>query len=127
MLLSREKLLKRGQLAIEKVDLDKESFVYVTEMTGKQKELWERSLINESAIMQGSKKGNQAPTVKLDDFKAKLAVMTICDEKGELQLKPADAHTLNESIKASWLEKIVEAAQRLNKITEEDREELVKN
>lgn len=123
MLLSREKLLKKGKLTVEKVDLERGEFVYVTEMTGKQKETWERSLINESALMQGKGKAN----VSLDDFKAKLAVMTICDEKGTLLLESKDAHTLNENIKASWLEKIVETAQRLNKISEEDKEELVKN
>ena len=38
-----------------------------------------------------------------------------------------DAVQLSKSLKASDMEKIVEAAQRINAITEEDKQDLLKN
>ena len=63
----------------------------------------------------------------LEDFRAKLVVATVCDEKGILLLQPADAPILSQNMTARSLEVIVEAAQKLNKITEEDKENLKKN
>ena len=64
---------------------------------------------------------------KMDDFRAKLAVNTLCDEKGKLMMKQADVTVLSRAMSAARLEKIMTVAQDLNKITEEDKEELVKN
>lgn len=133
-LITRDQLLTAAKLRIDKVQLDADTFVYVKEWTGKQKETWERSLVNEQKILneQTKRKGSNAMQavragVSLDDFKAKIAVMSICDAEGHLLLLPDDAKNLNKAIKASWLEKIVDRAQRLNGITEQDKEEMVKN
>lgn len=123
MLLDRKKLLTRDVLEIEKVDLGNGDFVYVSQMMGHDRDVFEQSLIRYKKDSEGKQTWEQA----LGNFRAKLAVVTICDEKGNLLLKPDDYQIFGKSISAVKLEKIVEVAQRLNKITEEDKEALVKN
>ena len=120
-LLDRKKLLTKEDFKVEKVDLGDGDFVYVRQMSGRERDRFEQSLIIEKP---GSKEGFEKA---LDDFRAKLAVVTVCDEKGNLLLQPKDAPTLSQSMSAAKLERIVNVAQRLNKISEEDKEQLVKN
>lgn len=123
-LLSKEKLLKRGKLEIVKVDLNEGDFVYVRQMTGRERDQWEGSLLREVK----DKKGNVVNYERaLGDFRAKLAVNTVCDEKGKLLLGMEDYATLSQNMSAKLLEKIITVAQKLNSITEEDKEELIKN
>ena len=117
--LNRESLLAKEDLEIIEVDLGKGEGVYVRQMTGYERDLWERSIVEVDA------KGNVER--KADDFRAKLAVCTVCDKEGKLVFKVIDSKALSRSMSAARLEKIVEVAQRLNKITEEDKDELVKN
>ena len=123
-LLSREKLLTKEVLKIEKVKLSKDEFVYVKEMTGHEREMFENSLMKEI-------RDDEGKLVKMEqdrnDFRAKLAVMTLCDEQGGLLLKPEDYQALSESMSAAKLTKIADAATSLSKISEEDKEELIKN
>jgi hypothetical protein len=56
-----------------------------------------------------------------------LAVCTLCDEQGNALLLPGDYPALSQAMSAAKLEKIVTEAQKLNKISEEDKEALVKN
>ena len=121
-LLNREALLKKEVLKIEKVSFEDDSFVCVRQMTGRERDLFEKSL------MVQVRKGNKIDyETRLDDFRAKLAVCTLCDEEGVLLLKPNDVPTLSQNMSAARLEKIITAAQALNKITEEDKEDIVKN
>lgn len=123
-ILGREQLLKKDVLEVEKVVLSEKPLevVYVRQMTAREKNTWETSLL---------KKTGKGRTVEyegtLDDFRAKLAVVCLCDAKGELLLKPNDASLLSQNISAWKMEKIVNAAQKLNAITDEDKEEMVKN
>lgn len=119
--LNRELLLKKEELEIVKVDLGKGEFVHVRQMTGRERDTFERSLLRED---QNAENGYARA---LEDFRAKLAVMTLCDEKGNLLLKPEDFLVLSQNMSAARLEKIVDTAQKLNKITEEDKENIVKN
>lgn len=123
-LLDRKELLKKEDLKIEKVDLGNGEFVYVRQMSAREKDQFEMSLMK--PIYDDS--GNLIRMEQtLEDFRAKLAVNTICDEKGNLILLPDDYVLLSKNISAAKLEKIVNVAQRLNRITEKDKEELVKN
>ena len=123
-LLNRKSLLAKEKLEIVKVDLGKEDFVYVRQMTGRERDTFEQSLIKETK----DAKGNVVSYDRsLTDFRAKLSVVTLCDEKGVLILEPEDYPTLSQNMSAARLEKIVNEAQKLNKISEEDAEELVKN
>lgn len=118
-LLDKSKLLEREKLQVEKVEFENGDFVYVRQMTGHERDVFERSLYVMDA--------NNKPTTKLEDFRAKLAVVTLCDEAGKSLLEPKDFMALSNAMSAAKLEKIVNAAQKLNAITEADKEELVKN
>lgn len=122
-LLNREALLKRDELKIEKIELGDGTHVFVRQMTGRERDLFERSLMREFK----DKKGRVDYEKNLDDFRAKLAVVTICDDNGEMVLKPQDYPLLSQNMSAMKLEKIINVAQKLNSITEEDKEELLKN
>lgn len=123
-LLDKKKLLERERLQVEKVDLGNGEYVYVRQMTAHDRDVWERSVLKERRNAKGQVESYE--TI-LEDFRAKLAVITICDENGELLLEQKDYLTLSQNMSAARLEKIVTAAQRLNAITEEDKEELLKN
>lgn len=123
-LLNRESLLKKEALIIEKVDLDNDEFVYVRQMTGRERDTFEQSLVNEIRNKKGIVERYESNT---RDFRAKLCVCTICDEMGALILRPEDYEVLSANMSAARLEKIVNVAQKLNAITAEDKENLVKN
>lgn len=123
-LLSRESLLKRQQFEIVKVELDDEDFVFVRQMSGRERDIFEQSIIR--SIKDGDGKVIGYENVP-EDFRAKLAVCTLCDEQGNLLLQPTDAALLSQNMTAKSLEKIVNVAQPLNKISEKDKKELEKN
>jgi hypothetical protein len=93
-------------------------------MTGRERDHFEQSLIKQTKDSKGHTSGYEQT---LEDFRAKLAVNTLCDEAGELLLKPSDYPQLSMSMSAARLEKIVNEAQKLNAISEEDKENLTKN
>lgn len=119
--LGREALLQKDALKVEKVELTR-GFVFVREMTSKDKDAWEQSMLKKIPTKEGFKY-----ETTLDDFRAKLAVSTVCDENGDLLFTPKDTKDLNKMMSASNMEKIVEVAQRLNAITDKEKEEIVKN
>jgi len=121
--LSRETLLQKEELEVVQVDLGKEEYVFVRQMTGRERDQFERSLIHRFKDV----KGKHDYDMKLDDFRAKLAVHTVCDSEGLLLFRTNDFEQLSTNMSARRLEKIVNVAQELNAITEEDKEELVKN
>lgn len=121
-LLDRNALLTKAVVKIEQVILSEAEHVFVKEMTGRERDRFEQSLVEEVG------KGSDIDYKRnLKDFRAKLAVCTLCNEKGELLLKFEDYELLSKNISASKLEKIVNAAQKINKISEEDKSNLVKN
>jgi hypothetical protein len=123
MLLDRKKLLTKETLKVERVELSSDEFVYVRQMTGRERDTFEQMLVRKTK----DEKGRMAFEQSLDDFRAKLAVCTVCNEEGKLLLLPGDYSVLSQQMSAARLERIVNAAQKLNNITEEDKEELVKN
>jgi hypothetical protein len=62
-----------------------------------------------------------------ENFRTKLAVNTVCDETGALLFEPQDYQSLSKNMGSHRLELIANAAQKLNFITEADKEELTKN
>jgi len=123
-LLDRSLLLQKEELEIVKVELDKGAHVFVRQMTGHEKDTFEKSILKETKDDKGLVIGFESDN---EDFRAKLAVVTLCDEKGNLLLKPTDYKALSHSMSAGRLEKIVDEAQKLNKITPEAKELLIKN
>jgi len=122
-MLGREDLLKREKLEIKKVEFLNGDFVYVREMYGREKNRFERSIMEEVKNKDGKTEYKQ----NLADFQAKLAIQTLCDETGVNLMKPGDAGTLSENIGAKKLDTIVVIAQELNKITAEDKDKMLKN
>ena len=121
--LGRKAILEtQDVLAIEKVELTR-GHVFVREMTGREKNTWEQSMMKKTSS-QGSGVGYETT---LDNYKAKLAVVTMCDEKGKLFLDMRDLAKVNLMMSASNLEKVVNAAQKINAISEEDKEDMLKN
>jgi hypothetical protein len=122
--LSRSLLLAKEELEKVKVDLGKDESVWVRQMTGRERDNFEQSLIKEKK----DAKGNVISYDRaLGDFRAKLAVATCCDEEGKALFLPDDYSLLSQNMSAKRLEIIVNAAQKLNAISEEDKDALVKN
>lgn len=121
--LTREKLLERHKFKIEKVELGDGDFIYVRQMSGHEKDRFEQTLLLEVKQADGSITYDRA----MDDFRAKLASCTVCDEDGVLLLSPDDAAVLSRNITAARLEVIINVAQELNKITQSEKEKMVKN
>ncbi len=124
-LLDRSSLLKKEELTVKKVALGGEDFVYVRQMTGRERDRFEQSLIREKPGAEAG--GDVVYERSLEDFRAKLAVNTICTAEGDNILEPKDYPTLSQHMSAARLEVIVNAAQKLNKISEDDKTKLVKN
>lgn len=122
--LNRELLLKKEELKIQKVDLGNGDFVFVRQMSGREKDRFEQSLIRKVYDRSGKLDRIEQD---LENFRAKLAVFTLCDEQGNLILQPNDYETLANSISASKLEKIVEASTNLNQVSESAKVDVVKN
>jgi hypothetical protein len=118
-LLNRDDLLKKEKVKIVKVELDDDNFVFVRQMSGRERDRWEASMLREGP----GGKYQQA----LDDFRAKLAAATLCDEEGNLLLRPGDIGTLSQNMSAASLDRIVTKAQEINRVSEQDKEALVKN
>lgn len=124
ILLTREALLQKDDLKVEKVELSK-GYVFVREMTGHEKDVWEQSMLKQKPS--GNKNKGVEYETTLEDFRAKLAVVTVCDAEGNLLFKPEDAKVLNKMMSATNMERIVTAAQKLNAISEQEKEEILKN
>lgn len=123
-LLNRTQLLAKEELEIVKVEFENGDFVYVRQMTGHERDTFEQSLLKKTRDKKGTVISYEQAT---EDFRAKLAVVTLCDEKGALIMDKSDYVALSRNMSAKRLETIINEAQKLNKITEEDKEELVKN
>ena len=123
-LLKKNDLLKKWDLKVEKVELnDRGDFVYVREMTGRERDNFERSIMKEER----DKKGAITYVGNIRDFRAKLVVNATCDEKGNLLFAADEFEQLSQNMSAGALEKLVNVAQRLSGISEEDKEALTKN
>ena len=123
-LLSKENLLAKEKLEIVKVVFDSGDYVYVRQMTGHERDVFEQSLLKKNRDSKGTVISYEQAT---EDFRAKLAVVTLCNENGDAILEPKDYPALSRNMSAKRLEKIINTAQKLNAITEEDKEEIVKN
>ena len=121
--LGKERLLTKMELAIEKVEFANGDYVFVREMTGKERNTFEKSIVKQEKDRQGTIQFVQ----KLDNFRSKMAVCTVCDEKGKLLFTANDVDKLSESISAAMLDVITSAAQKLNGISVEAKEEIIKN
>jgi hypothetical protein len=124
LLLGRDALLAKETLEVAKVEFDNGDFVYVRQMTGHERDTFEQSLLKKYRDKKGMITSYEQAT---EDYRAKLAVVTLCDEAGVLIMQPGDYPLLSRNMSAKRLETIVNKAQELNKISEEDQEAAIKN
>lgn len=129
IILTREMLLEtRDTLKLEPVVLTRGT-VYVREMTGKEKDIWERSMMKRVSVPGGAQVAGQQTQYEttLENYKGKLAVSTLSDENGNLLFDMRDVAKLSSMMSASNLEKVVEAAQKINAISEADKKDILGN
>lgn len=89
--------------------------VYVRTMTGAERDRWE---IETVPARQKAKDHT--------NIRAMIAALTLCDEHGNLLFTQDDVEALGRK-SAAALDRVVEAASKLNRFTDKDVEELEKN
>ena len=127
-MLNREALLTREKLEVRKVVLSgddecEKDFVYVREMYASEKNDFEKSIMEWTE----DEDGKVTQKRKLDHLRAKLAVCTVCDEKGNNLLTTEDIEDLSCSISSRKLGLIADVASEMNAMTAKDHKALVKN
>lgn len=114
-MLSAEQILAANDTGIESVDVPEwGGSVCIRTMTGTERDSWE--LYYQSEV----KKRDNA------NVRAKLCALTICDESGKRLFTDQQVADLAKK-NAKALDRVFTAATRLNKITEDEIEELEKN
>lgn len=91
--------------------------VYVATMSGRQRDAWEAQLLS----MKGASEQRNN-----DNLRARLATMIAQDASGNRIFTDADAEWLSDK-SAIVLDRIADAAIKLNKIGRKEQDELVKN
>lgn len=111
MFLNRDRILSADDLPREVVEVPEwGGSVYVRTMTGAERDRFED---------EHHKQVNR-------NFRARLAVLTVCDEAGVLLFKPEDAGALGEK-SAAALNRVLDVSAKLNGLTKSDVDDLEKN
>jgi len=109
--LDRDQILQQNDLIVVPIQIPEwKSTVYVRMMTGEERDIFEETTKAKS----------------LRDFRAKFAASVLCDKEGNLLFTKDDIPLLTKK-SASSLERILIAGTKLNKISDEDVDYLVKN
>jgi hypothetical protein len=116
MLLGREQILHAEDLQFEEVEAWG-GVVRVRMMTGSERDSFEQSMMK----VDGAK-----VTRDMANMRAKLLIRTICDENNKRVFTDKDIDLVGGK-SAAEIEKVFEAAQRLNKLAAQDSEEQEKN
>lgn len=112
-MLTRDDILKASDIKVESVKAWGGT-VYVKGMTGRERDQFEASIIT----IRG-----KSQSINLENVRAKLCVMTLCDKDGVRLFADADLVALSEK-SAVELQKIFAVAQRLSGITADDVKDL---
>ena len=117
-MLTRDDILAKDDLPVERVSVPEwGGHVYVRTLSARERDAFEAA-----QLIQGKRR------VRLDlqDVRARFAALVICDQHGKPLFTHHDIPKLT-SKSAAALNRIYEAGQRLNGMTDEDFEELAKN
>lgn len=113
-ILSRDAILAADDLKKETVKVSEwGGEIIISTMTGEARDAWEQSLIK-------SKDNN------MQNIRARLVAVSAMDENGNRLFSDSDVEALGRK-SASALDRCVRVAQKLNKLTESELEELSKN
>jgi hypothetical protein len=115
MILSKEQILKADDNKTINVDVPEwGGSVIISTMSGFARDQFEGSLVGKNG------------GTNISNVRAKLAAATIVDEDGNLLFTDKDVSALGKKSSAA-LDRVFEASQKLNKISDGDVEELAKN
>lgn len=114
MALNRSQILSAKDLPIEEVAVPEwGGTVFVRGMNGAERDAFELSVIDQK----------QRGKVDLNNIRAKLCALTICDESGERIFSENDVAALAKK-SAAALSRVFVVAQRLSGMTEDDAREI---
>lgn len=115
MTLTRDEILAVKDIRLEEVKVPEwGGSVFVKGMIGAERDKFETSLVE----MRG-----KVQVANLNNARAKLAALTICDEKGTRLFTEQDVEALGAK-SASALQRVFQVAKRLSGLTDEDLKEL---
>ena len=113
--LTKEQILSADDLARKKLEIPEwGGHIWIAVMSGTARDRFETSVIGKNGV---------ANTLNI---RAKLAAATITDENGELLFNESEIIKLGRK-SASALDLIYEESQKINRLTDDDVEELAKN
>lgn len=116
--LGRDQILSANDITKELIPVPEwGGEVYVKALSAGERDGYESSMIH----FNGKKQ-----SVNMENARAKLAALSICDENGARLFTDMDVQDLTKK-SAAALQRVFEVAQRLSKITDDDLEELTKN
>ena len=116
-MLNRTEILEASDIKVQEVavpEWGENAAVYVKGMNGAERDKFEGSLIT----MRGKDK-----QMNMANIRAKLASMSVCDEKGKRLFNENDVQALSQK-SAAALQRVFAVAQKLSGISDEDVEEL---
>ena len=114
-LLNRNQILEAQDIKTEIVEVPEwGGEVTVKLMTGTERDKFEASVLDDKGKF------------KKDNLRAKLVLKCVVDEQGKPLFQPADLEALGAKSSVA-LDRVFAAAQRINRIGEQDIEELTKN
>lgn len=126
VILSKEAILSADDLEKELVEVPQwGGAVYVRALTGAERDAFEQSMVEMRTVRQGRKQ-ETVREMRLQNIRARLCALTICDEEGNRLFTDADVQALGRK-SASALNRVFQVAQRLSGLTDEDVEELAGN
>ena len=117
-MLTKDSILKADDLPREEVAIPEwNGSVWVRTLTGKERDEFESSCV--------TKKGKNR-SVNMENIRARLCVLTVCNEKGDRLFDQRDIEKLGNK-SSRCLDLIFAVAQRLNGLSSDDVDDLVKN
>jgi hypothetical protein len=115
---TKEEILGCNDSKIEPLDIPEWNMrVYIKTMSGTERDSFDRM------VLEGR---GPDKTANIRNFRAKIAVCCICDETGNRLFKDTDVEALGGKSSIA-LDRIAEAASKLNALGKSDIEELEKN
>lgn len=122
-----DEILSKNDITVEKVNVPEWSMdVYLKPMSGRDRDQWEAQYMFGASQKKTSKDMKFSTADQFDNQRAKLLVRCICDESGNLLFDKNQAGDLGKK-SAAALDRLFEVACKINKISDEDLEDLEKN
>jgi hypothetical protein len=124
--LTADEILNADDLPIERVEVKEwGGDVFVRTMTGLERDKWEESVMRFKPRRVNGKNIQEAEFV-MANAKAKMLAKVLSDDNGNSLFSTDDVDRLGKK-SAAALDRCFQVAQRLNHLTDDDMEELVKN